>query len=102
MNTQYWAIVSQDSADAPALRKAHLAAHLAYAESVAGRIAVGGPLRDGDGADHGSLIILSVASEAEARAILEDDPYFRAGVWEECQILPFRAVIGEWVGGKTW
>jgi uncharacterized protein len=100
--TTYWAVISRDSADAPTLRKTHLAAHLHYAENVMDRIAVGGPFREGDGPDFGSLIVLKVESEAEARGILEADPYFRAGVWERAEILPFRPVVGEWVGGKTW
>lgn len=99
---QYWAIVSRDTAEAPRLRKEHLKDHLSYAETIIDRIAVGGPLRQGDGPDHGSLIVLKVASEAEARGILEGDPYFRAGVWEDIRILPFRGVVGEWVGGKSW
>lgn len=98
----YWTVYSRDSADAPALRKEHLAAHLEYAASIMDRIAVGGPLREGDAPDFGSLIVLKADSEAEARAILEADPYFQAGVWEQSDIHPFRPVIGEWVGGKAW
>ena len=96
-----WAIWSDDTPEAPRLRQEHLAAHLAYAETILDKIAVGGPLR-GDDAFLGSLIILRVDSEAAARDILKHDPYYRAGVWTNTQIAPFRAVIGDWVGGKTW
>jgi uncharacterized protein len=96
-----YAIYSWDSDDAQRLRAEHLAAHLAYAETVIDRIAIGGPLREGD-RYFGSLIILQAESETEARAVLEADPYFQAGVWAESEILPFRAVIGEWIGGKSW
>ena len=96
-----WAVWSDDTPDAGALRQAHLAAHLAYAETIIDKIAVGGPLRAGD-AFLGSLILLRVESEAAARNILEADPYYRAGVWTNTRIAPFRAVIGDWVGGKTW
>lgn len=96
-----YAVYSRDAADAARLRTEHLEAHLAYAETILDRIAVGGPLREGD-TFFGSLIVLRVDSEAEARAILEADPYFKAGVWGEIEIRPFRAVIGDWVGGKTW
>jgi uncharacterized protein len=97
-----YAVISRDTPDAGRLRAEHLQAHLAYAESIIDMIAVGGPFRDGAGPFLGSLIVLKVDSEAEARAILEADPYFRAGVWTDTQIQPFRAVIGEWVGGKAW
>lgn len=96
-----WAIYSWDGPDAARLREEHLAAHLAYAERIAPSIRVGGPLRDGD-AFLGSLIILEAADEAEARAALDADPYCQAGVWSRTEIKPFRAVIGTWVGGKTW
>jgi hypothetical protein len=98
----YWSVYSRDAPDAPALRKEHLAAHLQYAESILDRIAVGGPLRAGNGPDFGSLIIVTADSEAEARSILEADPYYRAGVWECSEIRPFRPVIGGWVGGRNW
>jgi hypothetical protein len=98
----YWSVYSWDAPNAPALRKEHLAAHLQYAESILDRIAVGGPLRAGNGPDLGSLIVLKAESEAEARSILEADPYYRAGVWERSEIRPFRPVIGEWVGGRNW
>lgn len=98
----YWTVYSRDSEDAPMLRKEHLAAHLEYAACIMDRIAVGGPLREGDAPDFGSLIVLKTDSEAEAREILEADPYYQAGVWERSEILPFRPVIGEWVGGKVW
>ena len=97
----FYAVISHDAPDAERLRAEHLQAHLAYAETVIDRIAVGGPLRDDD-RYFGSLIVLEVDSEAEARAILEADPYHQAGVWAETEIRPFRAVIGDWVGGKTW
>lgn len=101
MAETYWAIWTDDTPDAPRLRQEHLAAHLAYAEMLTGKIAVGGPLRSGE--DFlGSLIVLRVASEAEARALLEADPYWRAGVWTNTRIAPFHAVIGDWAGGKTW
>lgn len=97
----HYAVISWDAPEAGALRAEHLAAHLAYAETVLDRIAVGGPMRDGD-AYFGSLIILKADNEVDARAVLEADPYFKAGVWARTEIRPFRAVIGEWVGGKTW
>jgi uncharacterized protein len=102
MTQSYWAIYSWDSPDAPTLRKEHLKAHLDYAASIMSKIAVGGPLRAGNEPDFGSLIVLKVDGEAEARAILEADPYFQSGVWERFEIRPFRPVIGEWVGGRNW
>lgn len=97
-----WAIWSRDSDDAERLRAEHLQAHLAYAAGLGDRIMVGGPLRGGDGRFEGSMIVLGASDAAAARAVLEADPYFKAGVWADTEIRPFRAVIGRWVGGKTW
>jgi uncharacterized protein YciI len=96
-----FAILAWDAPDAPRLRQEHLAAHLAYAEAQGHRIAVGGPLRDGD-AFTGSLLIVEAADRAEAQALLDGDPYYRAGVWARVEVQPFRAVIGTWIGGRTW
>lgn len=46
--------------------------------------------------------MVKAASEADARAMLEQDPYFQAGVWSHVEIHAFSAVAGDWVGGKTW
>lgn len=102
MSNEYWSIYSTDSINAPALRKQHLNAHLDYAAGIIDRIAVGGPLRASGGPDYGSLIIIRASSEDDARAVLEADPYYQAGVWEKSEIRPFRPVIGEWIGGKAW
>jgi hypothetical protein len=102
MTHSYWAIYSWDSCEAPALRREHLKAHLDYAARIIDKIAVGGPLREGNEPDFGSLIVLKADSEREAQAILEADPYYQAGVWERSEIRPFRPVIGEWVGGRNW
>lgn len=102
MNAEYWVIYSTDSADAPTLRKQHLQAHLEYAANIIDRIAVGGPLREGDAPDFGSLIIVKTNSEEDAKMLLETDPYYQAGVWERSEIRPFRPVIGDWIGGKAW
>jgi uncharacterized protein len=63
---------------------------------------VAGPLRTADGPTIGSLLVYKAASEAQARALLEADPYFRADIWASVEIQPFWAVAGDWVGGKTW
>jgi uncharacterized protein len=98
---KHFAIIAWDAPDAARLRQEHLAAHLAYAEAHGQRIAVGGPLRQGD-VFTGSLLIVEAADQADAQALLDGDPYYRAGVWDRVEVQPFRAVIGTWIGGKTW
>ncbi len=95
-------VILWDGPDAPRLRQQHLAAHLSYAERVADRLLVGGPFKRPDGGFVGSLLVMDVETEDEARAILEKDPYFLAGVWTDVRMEPFRPVIGTWIGGKVW
>ncbi|MFN4020788.1 MAG: YciI family protein [Erythrobacter sp.] len=90
--------------DAPGsapLRERALAAHLAHVEAHIDDYAVAGPLKDGE-RTVGSLLVIKAHNPAEARARLEADPYFAAGVWDSITCDEFRAVAGEWVGGAAW
>lgn len=98
----YFAIITHDRPGAGPIRMERLKEHLAHIEANLARFAVAGPLRDGQGAPNGSLLVVKADSEAEARAFLESDPYFAAGVWADIRIAPFSAVAGDWVGGKAW
>jgi uncharacterized protein YciI len=93
----------RDGASGEALRAAHTAEHLAYIESVMGEINVAGPLFDEDGQRViGSMYCLQTRSLARAREIVENDPYFRAGVFESVEYTPHMPAAGLFIGGKTW
>jgi uncharacterized protein YciI len=96
------AVWAEDAAGADAARASELGAHLAHVEAVMAQIFVAGPLLDGAGQVVGSLLVFDVRDEAAARAMMEADPYFRAGVWGRISYRPYKAVAGLWVGGKTW
>ncbi|HEV2567432.1 YciI family protein [Sphingomonas sp.] len=98
----HFAIIARDAPDSAAKRDAHRAAHFARVEQIMGQVAVAGPLKDDKGVIIGSLIVLDVADAAEARSLLESDPYFAAGVWADIEIQPFLAAAGTWIGGKIW
>lgn len=83
------------------LREAALAAHLAHVEAHIGQYAVAGPLKQGE-RTVGSLLVIAARDAAEARARLEADPYFAAGVWNSITCEEFLAVAGDWVGGAAW
>lgn len=99
--TALFACRCRDSEAATDLRQRHLHAHLDHVTQNVARYAVAGPLKDG-AAIAGSLLIIRADSEAEARAFLETDPYFVAGVWDNIEVDMFLAVAGDWVGGITW
>lgn len=98
----HFAIISHDAPGSAGPRAAARDAHFAHFETIIDKIAIAGPLKDADGTNIGSLVVVKCDSAAEAEAILKSDPYFAAGVWERWDIYPFLAAAGEWVGGKTW
>jgi uncharacterized protein len=100
--TQLFAITAWDAPGAETIRSATRAAHLMQIETIMEKIAVAGPLKTDNGGFVGSLLIVKAADRAEALAILESDPYFRAGVWNRWEINPFVAAAGQWPGGKIW
>lgn len=90
-------------AETTAARQDVLAVHLEYVETILDRIMVAGPMYADDAETLiGSLYIFNTGDEAEARALLENDPYFKADFWAEIRINPFLGAAGTAVGGKTW
>lgn len=87
-------IVAYDGTDAGA--KARRAAvrpeHLLEAKRRfdAGGMPLGGALLSGAGEMIGSALVVEAADEAEARAIVENDPYTKGGVWVRYDIWPFK------------
>jgi uncharacterized protein YciI len=85
-----WVVESAYAPDAAERRAPVRAEHLARIGELrkAGTILEAGAFTDMSG----SLILLRAASEAEARAIVAADVYFRAGVWTDCRIRPLGRV----------
>lgn len=102
----YFAFICRDGGDKTGLRRQHLVAHLTYVESVIDRVLIGGPnppMRPTDTRQfEGSLMVYRADTMAEARALFENDPYFKHGVWDSFEVLNFNPVAGTAVGGKTW
>ena len=96
-----YAILSQDVADSLELRKANRPDHLARLESLKqqGRLILAGPHPAIDSVDPGpagftgSLIIAEFESLAVATAWADDDPYVRAGVYQQVTVKPFKKVL---------
>lgn len=75
-------------------RGPHREAHLAYASKLKeeGKIIAGGAF---DPASEGGLILFRAESAEAVREMLEEDPYTKAGLFEESKILPWNIVIGD-------
>ncbi len=97
-----FAIVAHDAPGAEAIRTARLGDHLAHVEATLLDYHIAGPLRDATGATIGSLLIVKASDAAAARAMIERDPYFAAGVWSSIAVHAFTAAAGDWIGGKGW
>jgi uncharacterized protein len=102
MNESLYFIYAIDGADGVRLRREHLHAHLAYVETQLERYRVAGPSLDEVGVMNASVLIVAAKSEVDARALIDADPYFAAGLYRDVTITEFRAAAGTWVGGKTW
>ena len=53
-----------------------------------------GPLLDDAGEMAGSLVILDVADMAAAQGWADNDPYAKAGLFAEVQLIAWKKVIG--------
>jgi uncharacterized protein YciI len=100
----FMAVCDDDpTVDSVALRRQARDAHFAYIEGILDRLLVAGPLAGSGSPIHsGSLFVYRVDTEGEARELLENDPYFRAGIYGEVRLSPFTPAAGEWIGGKIW
>ncbi|OZA12999.1 MAG: hypothetical protein B7Y02_06665, partial [Rhodobacterales bacterium 17-64-5] len=67
--------------------------HLAHIEA-SGVVEQAGPFIDAAGQMCGSLIILTVATRAEAEAWARADPYAKAGLFSSVMIQEWKRVIG--------
>ena len=89
----YFALMAYDKDGALDVRKENRPAHLAYLDST-GVVKQAGPFLDDAGNPCGSLIVLDVADMAAAQAWAEGDPYAKAGLFREVQIMHWKQVVG--------
>ncbi len=87
-----YAVICTDKDGALEIRKANREKHLAYLE--ASPIIIAGPFQDEAESMIGSLIVLDVATRAEAENWAANDPYAKAGLFAKVRIEKFKKVIG--------
>jgi len=96
-----YAIMSQDIDNSLEKRKLARADHLARLETLSseGRLLVAGPHpatdseTPSDAGFTGSLVIAEFNSLAEAQQWADNDPYIKAGVYEQVIVKPFKKVL---------
>ena len=88
-----YALICTDKPDALDIRKSNRDAHLTYIED-SGVVAQAGPFLDDEGMMCGSLVILNVDTHDAAKAWGENDPYAKAGLFQDVRIEAWKKVIG--------
>lgn len=87
------ALIAKDKDGALETRKENRAAHLAYIEET-GVVAQAGPLLSDAGEMCGSLVILDVENMDAAQGWAANDPYAKAGLFADVQLIEWKRVIG--------
>ena len=93
-------IYQRDRPGGAAVRAAQREAHFAYLDAHADKLVLGGALLDEDGETRvGSVLIVNVASRAEAEAFSENEPFRAAGLFDRVEIAHMRK--GQWNPGAA-
>lgn len=89
-----YVIMMLDKPGGKAVRDAHRTAHYEYLSRFQDRLLVsGGLLEDDESAFKGGLIVLDVATRAEAEAFVAGDPFTAAGLQESTRIERLRVAF---------
>ena len=88
-----YALICLDKPNALQTRVENRAAHLAHIQA-SGVVEQAGPFIDSAWQMCGSLVVLKVASKAEADAWAAADPYAKAGLFQSVMIQEWKRVIG--------
>lgn len=89
-----FAITCLDKPNHLEVRLANRAAHLEYARGNLDKMLVGGPLLADDGQTMvGSLLIIDLPDRAAAEALMANDPYAKAGLFDSVVIRPYKKVL---------
>ena len=88
-----FAIICTDKAGALETRKANRAAHLEYLASIGDGLKGGGPFIGADGNPNGSMLIVEMSDLATAEEFAENDPYAKAGLFDNVDIRPWNWLL---------
>lgn len=90
----HFIVTCRDKDGALDIRKANRDAHLAFAAENRATIQVGGPLLSDNGDMIGSCLICEADSKTDLEALLANDPYAKAGLFQSVSIEAWKWVIG--------
>jgi uncharacterized protein YciI len=83
-----FALICKDKSDHLQVRLDNRPAHLDYLRKLneAGTLKFAGPFLDDDGKPYGSLVVVEAKDKNDAARIGADDPYAKAGLFENVRI----------------
>lgn len=91
-----FAFICTDKPDGLPIRKAQRPEHLAYLKSLGNALKFAGPFTQEDGETMtGSLVVVEASSLDAARAIGNDDPFAKAGLFASVEIRPWLWSLGK-------
>ena len=88
-----FALLCTDKPNSVDLRMQVRPDHLKYLESLGTALKAAGPFTTDEGAPTGSLVIIEAADRAAAKAMAENDPYAKAGLFASVEIRPWKWLI---------
>lgn len=87
-------VLKKDKPNHEHLRAEVRPAHLEFLNANKDKVALGGPLMSEDGSKMvGSMIAVEAESAAEAKVLLENDPFAKAGLFQSVEVLPWKWVF---------
>jgi len=97
-------VICHDSPNGAALRKQHEQSHLEYIKRVLPMICTSGPMRQSASAIENkeydsSFFIFDTNAVAIANKLLNNDPYAKAGVYEQVSFAEIETNAGYWLSG---
>jgi len=96
-------VICRDGPGSAAPRSEYLRGHLDHVEANWTRYVTAGPIREPGGeALVGSVFLVLADDLADARALMEGDPYITSGMYETIEYKEFSNSIGQYIGGKIW
>lgn len=97
-----WLFIAIDKPGMGEARRAATQPHIPYIDGVLAKLLVGGPIVDADRKIIGSMLLYRAETEEEARALFENDPLTKAGVFESVSVQRFVGAAGTFLGGTSW
>jgi uncharacterized protein YciI len=88
-----FALICTDKPGSLGLRLSVRPDHLQYLESLGAALKAAGPFTNDDGQPSGTLAIIEAADRAAAKAVADNDPYAKAGLFAAVEIRPWKWLI---------